>query len=173
MAGRSKASEVKLLPSFSSWSTIVALFTVIPTMSTAYVCHYNVHPIYVELSPPRWDKMKVVATSTLLLCTSIYCLTAFFGYLLFGSDTLGDVLANFDVDLGLPYTKVRPLYCFHSNRQNLVHCLSFLRQFYPTRLLVSEQCVGLMSHMCMCLLVLYSKKPGLDWSYCKYKYLGE
>lgn len=36
-------------------------------------------------------------------CSSIYTLTALFGALLFGESTLGDVLANFDTDLDIPY----------------------------------------------------------------------
>lgn len=45
-------------------------------------------------------------------------LTAVFGFLLFGESTLDDVLANFDTDLGIPYSSllndiVRLSYAFH------------------------------------------------------------
>eukprot|EP00252_Welwitschia_mirabilis_P002875 TRINITY_DN12897_c0_g2_i1.p1 TRINITY_DN12897_c0_g2~~TRINITY_DN12897_c0_g2_i1.p1 ORF type:complete len:207 (+),score=24.18 TRINITY_DN12897_c0_g2_i1:402-1022(+) len=73
-------------------------------MVTSYICHYNVHPIQNELANP--DEMKVVVKLTLSLCTTIYILTSFFGYLLFGEDTMSDVLANFDKDLGIPFSAV-------------------------------------------------------------------
>ena len=44
--------------------------------------------------------------SSLALCASIFMATSVFGYLLFGDDTLSDVLSNFDADLGVPYSKV-------------------------------------------------------------------
>lgn len=98
--------DIRWTPKLSTWDDILDLFTVIPTVATAYVCHYNVHPIYVELKPPRQENMSIVAKASLLLCTIVYMLTAFFGYLLFGEATEGDILANFDVDLGVPGSKV-------------------------------------------------------------------
>lgn len=35
---------------------------------------------------------------------SVYILTSFFGFLLFGDLTLDNLLANFDTDLGIPYS---------------------------------------------------------------------
>eukprot|EP00271_Cylindrocystis_brebissonii_P007416 TRINITY_DN20935_c0_g1_i1.p1 TRINITY_DN20935_c0_g1~~TRINITY_DN20935_c0_g1_i1.p1 ORF type:complete len:475 (+),score=85.71 TRINITY_DN20935_c0_g1_i1:236-1660(+) len=98
--------QIRVLPKVDTWHSIVQLATVIPTMSTAYVCHYNVHPIYVELAPPRWEKMRSVGATTLILCTSVYCATSLFGYMLFGEATLGDVLANFDADLHMPFSSI-------------------------------------------------------------------
>lgn len=66
----------------------------------------SVHPIYVELAPPRQTKMRQVAAISLSLCTSVYLVTATFGYLLFGESTQGDVLANYDTDLGVPGSQV-------------------------------------------------------------------
>lgn len=53
-----------------------------------------------------------------MLCTSVYIATSFFGFLLFGDRTLDDVLANFDGDLGIPYSSllndvVRVSYAIH------------------------------------------------------------
>lgn len=104
--GRVNFQEVRLVPRLDSWRAVAQLATIVPTMSTAYVCHYNVHPIYVELAPPRWEKMKTVAKTTLTLCTTVYCVTAFFGYLLFGDSTMGDVLANYDSYLHMPFSNV-------------------------------------------------------------------
>lgn len=50
--------------------------------------------------------MQPVISASLVLCSSIYILTALFGFLLFGESTLDDVLANFDTDLGIPYSNI-------------------------------------------------------------------
>ena len=65
-----------------------------------------VHPILVELDPPREPKLSTAIRSTLFLCTSVYAVTALFGYLLFGEATYADVLANFDRELGVPGSAV-------------------------------------------------------------------
>lgn len=61
-----------------------------------------VHPIENELKDPM--QMKSIVRSSLTLCSSVYVATSFFGFLLFGDQTLDDVLANFDGDLGIPYS---------------------------------------------------------------------
>ena len=66
----------------------------------------TVHPIYVELHPPRLEKMRTAVRSTFALCTTVYTLTAVAGYLLFEEGVMGDVLANFDKPL---HGKVRPV----------------------------------------------------------------
>jgi sodium-coupled neutral amino acid transporter 2 len=53
-----------------------------------------------------------------LLCSAVYITTSFFGFLLFGDLTLDDVLANFDSNLGIPYSSlfndaVRVSYVLH------------------------------------------------------------
>ncbi|KAK8624250.1 hypothetical protein V6N13_065601 [Hibiscus sabdariffa] len=62
--------------------------------------------------------MKLIVRKSLIFCTCIYIATSFFGVLLFGDDILDDVLANFDVDLGIPYSSllddlIRLSYCLH------------------------------------------------------------
>jgi len=47
--------------------------------------------------------MRRVVQTSLTLCSSVYLLTSFFGFLLFGEGTFDDVLANFDTDLGIPF----------------------------------------------------------------------
>ena len=69
-----------------------------------YVFLYTVHPILNELE--KSSDSKTVIQTSLLLCTSIYLATSVFGYLLFGEDTLTDVLSNFDVDLGVPHSAI-------------------------------------------------------------------
>ena len=56
--------------------------------------------------------------TSLLLCSAVYLTTSLFGFLLFGDSTLDDVLANFDSNLGIPYSPlfndaVRVSYVLH------------------------------------------------------------
>uniref|UniRef100_A0ACD5YYE3 Uncharacterized protein n=1 Tax=Avena sativa TaxID=4498 RepID=A0ACD5YYE3_AVESA len=94
----------KLFPDVHDWESIFRLFTAAPVLVTAYICHYNVHPIHNELKDPA--QIKPIVRASLVLCSAVYVTTSFFGYLLFGADTLDDVLANFDSDLGIPYGSV-------------------------------------------------------------------
>ncbi|GLJ14122.1 hypothetical protein SUGI_0226610 [Cryptomeria japonica] len=94
----------RLLPDVTDNASFLKLFTVVPVIVTAYVCHYNVHPINNELDEP--SDMQAIVHTSLALCTVVYITTSFFGYLLFGGQTMDDVLANFDVDLGVPYSTV-------------------------------------------------------------------
>ncbi|XP_043808833.1 amino acid transporter AVT6B isoform X2 [Manihot esculenta] len=63
-----------------------------------------VHPIENELVDPT--QMKSIVRTSLTLCSSVYIATSLFGVLLFGDQTLDDVLANFDGDLGIPYSSL-------------------------------------------------------------------
>lgn len=62
------------------------------------------HPIHNELKDP--SQIKPIVRASLLLCLTVYITTSFFGFLLFGGSTLDDVLANFDSNLGIPYSSV-------------------------------------------------------------------
>lgn len=66
--------------------------------------HLTVHPIENELKDP--SQMKSIVRTSLVLCSSVYIATSFFGFLLFGDHTLDDILANFDGDLGIPYSSL-------------------------------------------------------------------
>ncbi|KAF8407183.1 hypothetical protein HHK36_006309 [Tetracentron sinense] len=105
-------------PDFGSKKAILDLLVVIPIMTNAYVCHFNVQPIYNELEGPSPQKMNRVGRITTILCVVVYASTAISGYLLFGDDTESDVLTNFDKDLGIPFSSilnyiVRVGYIFH------------------------------------------------------------
>ncbi|KAB2611492.1 sodium-coupled neutral amino acid transporter 4 [Pyrus ussuriensis x Pyrus communis] len=98
-----KIDSPRMSPDFGSTKAILDLLVVIPIMTNAYVCHFN---------------MNRVGRITTVLCIVIYSLTAIAGYLLFGKDTESDILTNFDKDLGIRFSSalnyiVRVGYIFH------------------------------------------------------------
>lgn len=97
-------SMPRLFPKFESLASLPALFEVVPVVVTAYICHQSVHPIINELDKSS-DAPRVVRTS-LALCTAIYVAMSVFGFILFGENTMVDVLSNFDTNLGIPYSTV-------------------------------------------------------------------
>ncbi|KAI4388989.1 hypothetical protein MLD38_001265 [Melastoma candidum] len=120
----------RLLPDITDLTSFWKVFTVVPVLVTAYICHYNVHNIDNELEDST--QITAVVRTSLAMCSSVYILTSFFGFLLFGDGTLDDVLANFDTDLGIPYSSilndaVRVSYAAHL-------MLVFPVVFYPLRL---------------------------------------
>lgn len=120
----------RLLPEVNDFTSMFKLFTVVPVLVTAYICHYNVHTIENELEDRT--KIKAVVRTSLVLCSSVYVMTSLFGFLLFGDETLDDVLANFDKNLGVPYSyllndAVRVSYAAHL-------MLVFPIVFFPLRL---------------------------------------
>lgn len=68
------------------------------------IFHFAVHSIDNELEDS--SQIKPIVRTSLLLCSTVYITTSFFGFLLFGDNTLDDVLANFDSNLGIPYSSV-------------------------------------------------------------------
>ncbi|GLU10871.1 hypothetical protein SLE2022_276500 [Rubroshorea leprosula] len=120
----------RLLPDVTDLTSFWKLFTVVPVLVTAYICHYNVHSIDNELEDST--QIKGVVRSAIALCSSVYVMTSIFGFLLFGDGTLDDVLANFDTDLGIPFGSllndaVRVSYAAHL-------MLVFPIVFHPLRL---------------------------------------
>lgn len=93
-----------------------------------------VHSIDNELEDT--SGIRPVVRTALGLCSSVY--VSLFGFLLFGDGTLDDVLANFDTDLGIPYSAVlndavRVSYAAHL-------MLVFPIVFYPLRLNIDGLC---------------------------------
>ncbi|OWM69602.1 amino acid transporter AVT6E isoform X1 [Punica granatum] len=97
-----KSEAPRMAPDFGSEKAILDLLVVIPIMTNAYVCHFNVQPIYNELKQRSPQKMNRVGRITTIICVVVYASTAISGYLLFGKDTEADILTNFDKDLGVP-----------------------------------------------------------------------
>lgn len=93
-----------LLPKLVDQASFWKLFTTVPVLVTAYICHHNVHPIENELRDP--NQMKSIVKTSIILCTTVYVATSFFGFLLFGDETMDDILANFDGNLGIPYSSL-------------------------------------------------------------------
>ncbi|XP_023515086.1 amino acid transporter AVT6E-like [Cucurbita pepo subsp. pepo] len=94
----------RMSPDFGSKKAILDLLVVVPIMTNAYVCHFNVPPIYNELEARSPQRMNTVGRITTAICIVVYALTAISGYLLFGNDTEADVLTNFDRDLGIRFS---------------------------------------------------------------------
>jgi sodium-coupled neutral amino acid transporter 2 len=97
-------SMPKLFPEVTDLNSVWNLFTAVPVLVTAYICHYNVHTIDNEVDDS--SQIKPIVRTSLLLCSTVYITTSFFGFLLFGEQTLDDVLANFDSNLGIPYSSI-------------------------------------------------------------------
>ncbi|KAF5796503.1 putative amino acid transporter, transmembrane domain-containing protein [Helianthus annuus] len=115
---KGKLAAPRLMPDFSSTKAILDLLVVIPIMSNAYVCHFNIQPIYNELKGRSPKKMNKVGRITTVICVTVYALTALSGYLLFGENTEADVLTNFDKPLAIRFSAVlnyiiRVGYIFH------------------------------------------------------------
>ncbi|WOK98160.1 amino acid transporter AVT6A-like [Canna indica] len=91
----------KLFPHLTNSASIWKLFTAVPVIVTAYVCHYNVQIIDNELH--HSSQIHQVVGLSIVLCSAVYITTSFFAFLLFGESTLEDVLSNFDSDIGIPY----------------------------------------------------------------------
>ncbi|XP_020575325.1 probable sodium-coupled neutral amino acid transporter 6 [Phalaenopsis equestris] len=120
----------KLLPDFTHHS-FLELFTAVPVIVVAFTFHFNVHPIRAEMR--RVSDMTPAVRASLLLCSVIYATVGLAGYLLFGEETMSDVLSNFDRSLTSPLLDVvvRLSYALH-----LV--LVFPLIFYSLRLNIDE-----------------------------------
>ncbi|KAL5987488.1 Amino acid transporter avt6a [Asimina triloba] len=104
------------LPNIPDLTSVWKLFTTVPVLATAYICHFNVHSIENELEDS--SQIQSIVRTSLGLCSTVYITTSFFAFLLFGDATLDDVLANFDSNLGIPYGSllndaVRICYALH------------------------------------------------------------
>ena len=113
-----KIESPRIGPDFGSKKAILDLLVVVPIMTNAYVCHFNVQPIYNELEGRTPQKMNRVGRITTAVCIVVYAFTSVSGYLLFGQGTESDVLTNFDKNLGIRFSSelnyiVRVGYIFH------------------------------------------------------------
>ncbi|BBM99630.1 hypothetical protein MPTK1_1g22570 [Marchantia polymorpha subsp. ruderalis] len=100
-----KLAVPRMVPAFDSKKNILDLLIVVPIMTNAFVCQFNVPPIYYELRDRSAPRMNKVGRISILLCVIVYMATALAGYLLFGDATDSDVLSNFDTDLGIEHSQ--------------------------------------------------------------------
>lgn len=70
----------------------------IPIMNVAFTLHYNGPRFYYELKQRSLKRWAAVASLAYVVCGSIYVTAALCGYLLFGGNTEGNILNNFDSD---------------------------------------------------------------------------
>ncbi|KAH7444673.1 hypothetical protein KP509_02G087600 [Ceratopteris richardii] len=95
-------SMPKLFPTVHpDTSTVLSLFTVMPILVTTYTCHHMIHPILSQLG--NESDSKRVITISIRFCAATYVITSAFAYILFGDDTLNDVMGNFNAELEVPY----------------------------------------------------------------------
>ena len=93
-------------PTVEAFHITSQLFCVIPVMCVSFNCHYNVPRYYYELkdrSPGRMWMTSIGSTSVILF---LYLTVSLSGYLLFGKDTAGNILLNFEHD-SIPPTIAR------------------------------------------------------------------
>ncbi|XP_057248751.1 amino acid transporter AVT6A [Beta vulgaris subsp. vulgaris] len=102
--GQGTIHEPAWFPHIESSESFWNLFTAVPVLVCAYLCHFNVHPIQNELKDP--NQMQSVVKTSLSLSGIVYLLTGLFGFLLFGDSTASDILSNFDTNLGVPYSSL-------------------------------------------------------------------
>ncbi|KAL7590119.1 amino acid transporter AVT6E [Lactuca sativa] len=181
MVVEGKTDPPRLIPDFSSEQAILDLLVVIPIMSNAYVCHFNVQPIYNELEGRSPQKMNKVGRLTTVICVFIYWSTAVAGYLLFGNNTEADVLTNFDKPLAIRFSEglsyiVRVGYIFHlilvfpvihfSLRQT-VDALVFkgAKPLCKSR----KRCLGL---TCVLLMLIYMASTMIPSIWTAFKFTG-
>ncbi|KAJ3679093.1 hypothetical protein LUZ60_017104 [Juncus effusus] len=92
----------QLFPEITDLHSLFRLFTSVPILTTAYICHFNLHSILSELEDS--SKIQPIIRTSLTLCSTVYVATSVFSYLLFGEATQEDVLSNFSSDLGIRYS---------------------------------------------------------------------
>ena len=87
---------------FAMWPAEGRFFLSFPILSCAFLCHFNVLPLHVELTRPTRKRMKIVIYTTMLTCFFIYAVVAVLGYLAFRETLLdagadgGNIIAMFD-----------------------------------------------------------------------------
>jgi sodium-coupled neutral amino acid transporter 2 len=82
-------------------ASVVSQLKALAVFITAYVSHYNIHPIFSEMAAPTQRRMGLVIRGALWSTTLVYWLVALSCYLLFTSRTAPDVLLNYgDTGIG-------------------------------------------------------------------------
>lgn len=83
-------------PGMSSAAAIMQLLAVVPILMTAYICQFAIHPLMQDLKAYSTSKMTRIVKITLVVCSGLYLAFGIGGYALFGDQTQGDALSNFN-----------------------------------------------------------------------------
>ena len=79
-------------------------------VTTAYVCHFCVHPLYAELRDATPESFAKVSSRALILVTAMYLGVSFAALALFGDGVHADVLLDFARDAAVDQIGVKGLY---------------------------------------------------------------
>ncbi|CAD5114257.1 DgyrCDS3398 [Dimorphilus gyrociliatus] len=86
----------------SQWTNHVILwqysgfFKCLPILSLAFGCQSQLFVMYKNLPEPTPSRMDTIVKNAINICTSVYLMVGYFGYVAFCSDEIsGDVLVNF------------------------------------------------------------------------------
>ena len=107
-AAKMSALTPRLLPDPDRTNVREAI-SCIAVMTTAYVCHFVVHPLYAEMNHPKNPARfeKSVTSRALGLCTCIYVGVGTVAFALFGDGTHADVLVDFRRNTALDQAVVK------------------------------------------------------------------
>lgn len=107
-AAKMSALTPRLLPDPDRTNVREAI-SCIAVMTTAYVCHFVVHPLYAEMNHPKTPARfeKAVTSRALGLCTCIYVGVGTVAFALFGDGTHADVLVDFRRNTALDQAVVK------------------------------------------------------------------
>ncbi|GJP29351.1 hypothetical protein CLOM_g16474 [Closterium sp. NIES-68] len=97
--GKIAAGAATMPPPFAMTGHALAVFSVINVVTNAFICHFNVTPIYRELRDRSLPRMRTVVRCSVIITTLIYLAVGIFGLVLFGPDVHTDVLYDFDTSL--------------------------------------------------------------------------
>ncbi|KAK9817231.1 hypothetical protein WJX72_011431 [[Myrmecia] bisecta] len=74
---------------------IAQALAAVPVITTAFICHFNIHPVMAELKNYSHGRMRQVVQRSLGFCAATYIAVPVAAYMLFGDQTHGDVISNF------------------------------------------------------------------------------
>ena len=70
--------------------------SVFPVFGVAFLCHFNVLPMHTELRAPTVQRVRCVVLTTILLCTFVYFVVGYGGYIYGDRWTCGNILLNYN-----------------------------------------------------------------------------
>ena len=74
------------------------LFVALPIATFAFTCHTSVMPVYTSMKNPLPERFDDVVRGSYTFCFFLYLIAGLFGYLAFGEDVDGSVLASLSAE---------------------------------------------------------------------------